>query len=79
MKNESVNFLYKERDNQFRNTAGSIKNIYDKIIDSRSRSIFMNRVCFSMTENPVYMKNVIYESLEGGVGKKNRELRVRLD
>lgn len=56
---EKLGFLYIEEKNEFRNMMDSINEIYDRLQDDESRQIFMNRVCYAMTGDKKYMKEMI--------------------
>lgn len=57
--NENIAFLYDEENNPFRNIAMTIDKIGERLGDEISRTIFYNRLLFSMTGDPKLMAKVI--------------------
>lgn len=42
-----------------------VRKIYEKMADQKSRQIFVDRLLYSITENPIYLQNVIRTSVRG--------------
>lgn len=59
MKENNISFLYEEADAGLQISESEIRKIYSRVEDEVSRRIFKNRLLFSLTDEHVYMKNVI--------------------
>ena len=67
MKNERLYFLYEDSKQISKEFVNDIEMIHDKMIDSISQSIFSNRLLFSLTKNYRYMRDILMETVGGGI------------
>lgn len=62
---DRICFPYKDDNEKVPEVVEVVKRIYDRMLDSISRDIFVNRLIFSMTGNHAYLRNILLQTVGG--------------